>query len=237
MEAESGKTAKLLNNILGFVGLVGEVCASIVKQPGKYVILISLVSALFIFVWGLIARKDQSHSIKKALAWSGIVVGVLTIFFFSVVGFILISVSDSPPSSSGRMLSEEVKEFQLNSNQRTDQLSGQYTLKFSQEANLIEVGLVPTPQDSDAVKEFYVTTKGLPEYTNAMSLWTNKTTDIETYYKVLNPPTGFNVILNSTVQLKQSRLSPSLTVHVYYKYFKHNLLWRLQKWAYSNYSG
>lgn len=223
---------KEAKEVLGIVGVLGDLLAFFAKLPSGYALLPGLLGSLLIFMWGWFERNNVSN-LFKTLARIGVAVGVITFVFFAAVGAVLLL--SSPPTSFGRITDEKAKEFRLASGEKANSVTGQYNLKIDQDVDLVEVGVMPSPDDLNKVKELDVTTEGPIQQTNKMTLLVNRTNDTQTYYRVTDPTANFEVKLNLTVDLKEAMSSPEVGIRVYYKYGKRDLLWRVTSWVFERF--
>jgi hypothetical protein len=217
-----------IKELLGCFGALGEVLAFYFRFPSKYAIPIGLVGSLFIAIWGSFELENGS-SLRRTFAWVGLAVGAIGVILFVAVGSIIL-LRDS--SSQGKVTVQEENGFQLYSSKATNKLTGEYPIEIQHEATLVEIEIVPAPEDLAKVQDIDVLTAGPLEQTNKMTLVINKTSNTQTYYQVTSPTKDFNVRLSVTVELKEASAAPKIGMRVFYTYIVHDWLWEARSWIF-----
>lgn len=219
---------EFLKSILGLLGIVADILAFYPKLPSKYAIPLGLVGSLFIAIWGWLQRKNTS-GLLKPLAWIGLIIGVPAVIFFVTVGTIVL-LRDS--SSQGKVTVQEENALQLYSSNATNKLTGEYPIEIKHEASLVEIQIIPAPEDLAKVEDVDVLTSGPLEQTSKMTLVINKTSKTQTYYQVSSPTRDFNVRLSVAVELKEASAAPKIGMRVFYTYIVHDWLWEARSWIF-----
>jgi hypothetical protein len=216
----------------GIIGFVGVLSAAFAQLPSTAAILIGLISSLFIFILGFLERNNK-RSFFKALAIIGMIVGLATLLLFGTVGLILMG--DHPSSFDNRAV-DEARQFQLEDNQLTNQLTGQHVIKFTREADLAEIDFMPVPDDSKQVKKVSVIrVMGSTEQLGRMRQSLDKHSETQVYFKVEKPAASFDVAVEFKVDLKEASPNPSVRMLAQYKYEQRNRLWRIKSWVFEHY--
>lgn len=223
---------KEAKEVLGVIGVVGELVAFFVKLPGWCAIPLGILGALFILMWGWLERKNASKFIK-AVARIGILAGVLTLAFFVGVGIILLT--GEPPSAFGIVVDEVAREYSLSADGTGGGLAGKYPLEFTRKADLVEIGVMPASDDIGKVEKIDVTTRGPINQTNKMEELLNRNTDKQIYYRVTDPSPDFNITLETAGRLKAPNSTPGIRMRVHYKYGMREPLREARSWVFERF--
>ena len=220
---------KNFKEFIGAIGVIGSVLNFWAKLQPKYAIPIGIVCALFILLWGIFEREN-GNSIIRALAWLGIVVAIAAEIFFVSIGVVILL---RAPTDTGAVVLQTNEEFILNENRRETRISDVYRLKISRESTFVEIGIAPAPPDLENVEELEVTPQGDSNLTNQITELANKTSKLQTYYRLAEPTTDLSLDLLTVITLKQVK---PVHIRVNCTYIDRDLLWEIRQWIFRNFS-
>lgn len=220
---------KNFKELIGAIGVVGSVLNFWAKLSPEYAIPLGIVCALFVLLWGLFERENASSTLR-ALAWVGIVIAIAAEIFFVTIGVVVLLRS---PTDTGVVVHQTNEEFILNSNRRGNRLSDVYHLKILRQSTFVEIGIAPAPADLENVEELEATPQGDSNLTNSITELANKTSKLQTYYRLAKPTTDLLLDLSTAVTLKQ--LKP-IHIRVSCTYIDRDLLWEIRQWIFRNLS-
>lgn len=222
-----------VKDVLGAVGLAGDLYAVATFLSGKVALIVGLLSLPLILVWGLSSRGPGERPFVRRLAGLAVAASAVALALAALAATLYLT--GEPPDPLGAVEAKDSEDFELKPGPRPGLASGSYMPRFTREADIAEVGLTPVPEAARRVARIDVTNvSGAGEEIDSFAEMIDRRSETQIYYEVTRPSQNFTVTLDVRARLAEPAAAGPVRMRAHYRYARRDQMWRLRRWFFDN---
>lgn len=223
---------EVVKNLAAAAAAGGEVWLHVTTMPGSYLMILRLLLALFLLLWGWFERRNP-RPVYRSLAWIAVIFGsIITASSLAVLA--LLQTAD-PRLWAERSPVVYEKSFTLR--RQGDGYVGPYRPQFDRDADFAEVLIFPAAADTNRVAELIISRIEIaPAARESVREVREGEDDTSLSVEVVKPTSNHDFVLHLEAEARgDGAPAPEVRLLAQYKYVKHDPFWRLRQWAHDRY--